>query len=171
MHVILPISGLANDLYHRARHFTDQHGLKGLSIEGAVDICQSVSEESVFNRLYWTKKINMMDESLHCHLDWWLSGMQFSATTDQSTICQKFFCDIIDPLFCHMSGIIDQYVGPENTDSMWMVWYTRRLGNDLVLEKGPDYRVVEFERCVLSGELNVAPDMKRRIQKRHFLGG
>lgn len=48
----------------------------------------------------------------------------------------------------HVNQYLDEIMGMEGTDSMWMVWHTLKLGDDLVLERGADFRVLEQERRI-----------------------
>lgn len=125
----------------------------------------------MFNRLYWTANINLLDDALHNGLHWWMSGSSFRRTTAESEVCQQYYCDLIDPLIWEIRTIVDRYVGECETDAMWYIWYSRRIGTDLLIERGSDYRVVEFERNVLSGELRTSDEVVRRITERNYIGG
>lgn len=48
-------------------------------------------------------------------------------------------------------SIHDWVVAFDSNEPGWFVWYVKRLGLDIVVEKGPDYRILDWERRMRAG--------------------
>ena len=63
---------------------------------------------------------------------------------DLSSKQQKvFFSDVIQPAY---EEVHDWVMNFDDGQASWHIWYVRRLGLDVILEKGPDYRILDWER-------------------------
>ena len=43
--------------------------------------------------------------------------------------------------------------------STWVVWHCRNLGNDFLIEEGEDYRILDWQRRMESGEWQIESDL------------
>lgn len=39
----------------------------------------------------------------------------------------------------------------DSDEDRWRIWYVKRLGSDILIEKGPDFRIVDWERRIELG--------------------
>lgn len=68
---------------------------------------------------------------------------------DLSTEHQNaFFNEVVRPAY---EEIHDWVVSFEDDCANWHLWYVRRLGLDVIVEKGQDYRIVDWERRMAAG--------------------
>jgi len=63
-------------------------------------------------------------------------------------LCDHFVNEVIDPLEDELSAWLSNYM----SGAGWHVWTVEEIGSDLVLSKGEDYRVLDWERRMASGE-------------------
>jgi hypothetical protein len=152
MHYILPTQQLAEELYHRSWAFTESRGLQPLSKRGSVEVIIGIIEEYVYGHLYWAKHDPHMEIALSQYLNWWVLGESLTSDYGTGPTCQAYYIDVLDPLELKLIQTVEGMIGLPNTSAMWMIWYTLRIGDDLVLERGEDFRIVEFERRFISGE-------------------
>lgn len=57
-------------------------------------------------------------------------------------LCNK----VIDRHEILIENILDEFMGDVDSDAMWLVWHTLRIGMDVILEKGTDFRLLDYER-------------------------
>lgn len=58
------------------------------------------------------------------------------------------FSEVIQEAYEDIHDWVLELDGAEPT---WHVWYVRRMGLDIIVEKGPDYRVLDWERRMNAG--------------------
>jgi len=152
MFYILPTRFFSLELYENSKEYTNDNKLTELSKSNAVEIILAIVEEQLFNRLYWTDKVanSNVEETLYNSLEWWSS---LCGDNRSSEICQAYYSTVIDEVEIKIAEFIDNIAGECNTEAMWLMWYTKRLGDDLVIERGEDYRIVEYERRQLNALL------------------
>jgi hypothetical protein len=145
MYYILPTRAFAMQLYENSKDYTEDKGLIELSKLGCVETVITIVEEQIFNRLHWTDRTPLLslDTTLFKYLPWWES----LATSD---LASEYYSAVLDTLEIRISELIDEIVGECNSKKMWMLWYTQRLGDDLIVESGVDYRIAELERTLLN---------------------
>jgi hypothetical protein len=61
---------------------------------------------------------------------------------------RDFYDYVIDPVFEQLQQLVHVII-PERT---WDIWLTKPLGADIILEKGPDYRIADWTRRKERGE-------------------
>ena len=150
MHVIHPTIETGSSLYHYALAFCQRVGVNSLTLEQSIQIIQKGLDESMNNRLRWASKQELVFPYLNECLSWWdvnllaINGEEGS----HEMFCQDFYSEILDPHLMRIDNFLDQYIG----HSTWLVWYMRDIGGDIVLEQGTDYRILDWERRMASGE-------------------
>lgn len=170
MYTILPTGAIAQELQLCTQTFCENDGLPYFDLTGAVDIVCSLAEDAIFSRLYWctgftsTTDHRRQDELLLRYLDWWQPGAKFALEEPLSQISQAYHCFVADPICIKIQDMVDRVMGDVDSQALWCVWHTLRLGADLVLEKGEDYRVIEFERQVLAGQVQVESHVLNSIR-------
>lgn len=60
----------------------------------------------------------------------------------------QLFAEVIRDAYEEIHDWLNQF---DSGDPSWHVWYVRRHGLDTVLEKGPDYRILDWERRMKAG--------------------
>lgn len=137
--------------------------------EGPFYIIEAMVNEAINNTLIWATNANESDAIISHYLPWWSSHDCFYGKSEQSMICYDFYTNIIDPMLLKVSAVIGGLLKQTGSDYGWHVWYTRRMGKDMLLERGEDYRIVEFERQVLSNQIAAHPAVRERIRRERLL--
>lgn len=152
MYVILPISQYTTRLYCKSELFTHRHNLPNISLETCYTIVRLLLEEQLYNRLHWSHNSDELEELLAREISFWPKDIKFS---DRKTLelCREYMQSYIDPIDDELGQLVTEHVGRnDNYDAMWAVWHTLKIGGDIVLEKGQDWRIIEFERRRALGE-------------------
>lgn len=170
MHVILPITNLAVDLQASTNFFCLRHNLSTLELGPSVELVKAMVDDDINGRLLWTSPSRCLDQAMERVLPWWGGPYALQGEDSISEVCQSYYCNVIDPTIIRVGGLLSQLMGGSNSEDMWHVWYTLPIGNDLLIERGEDYRVVEFERQVLSGNLSVNSKVLELIKRKHYGG-
>ena len=144
MHVILPTSNMIQNFLDTVNMLAASHGYQRITREQSANVIFTMAEEAVFNRLYWTVKCNRVEEVLQQTVPFWTLSNQVSPACVSSTLYVYRQC--IEKAEIHLERILDQIMGEPETDAMWMVWHTLKIGDDLILERGSDYRVIDQTR-------------------------
>lgn len=112
-------------------------------------------EYDLYGRLAWAKLPSEIDDCLSQYLDWWVSGRAFSSDEGNGPVCQNYYALILDPVILKISHLLNEVMGVINDNERWRIWHMLPMGDDLLLERGEDFRIVEFERRFSSGEWRV----------------
>lgn len=60
----------------------------------------------------------------------------------------QLFTEVIREAYEQIHDWLNEF---DDADPNWHVWYVRRLGLDILIEKGPDYRILDWERRMRAG--------------------
>jgi hypothetical protein len=102
--------------------------------------------------------VALVDDILNSRLQWAASTEQFEDLLDvmfpslslkrKTLLASKFTHDVIHDIEARISSQVYHDI-PADT---WDIWSVKKLGHDLFLIKGQDYRVYDWERRMASGE-------------------
>lgn len=145
MHVIHATTDTGLALYHHLESFCRPLGLKSLTADEAVHFIRLSLDESLNQRMRWATNDEVSLPYLDSVLDWWDSRQ---LNSNSANVCQKVYCDIFDKYLVGLEQFLDHFVGRDS----WIVWYTRDIGGDVVIEQGTDFRILDWERRMASGE-------------------
>lgn len=168
MHAILPVTDLTIDLHARTLHFCAQRGIVPLTQDSGRVLVAAMVDDEINHRLHWTDPSDNIMQALGETVSWWLPERYLTGKTREAEVCREYYQTVIDRFVGRVSEVMDFFMSPLNTEEMWHVWYTMSLGEDLILEKGEDYRIIEFERQVLQGAIPVPPKIGNKIRSKHF---
>lgn len=152
MNYILPASALAEDFYQRALDFTTRHQLDGANVSQCLDMVEAAIYDSLSRRMVWCVPSNRLDDLLEKYFPWY-------AVNQSDDHSRDFYYFVVDHLILSVEELLADIVERKT----WIIWYMRRLGDDVVIEKGEDFRIVEFERQVREGTCQVSETIKRAI--------
>ena len=106
-------------------------------------LVRAAAEDALNDRMIWLRV------GTHHALDTLLletfQGWDESAHQKQSA---HFYSEVIDEMLIRIERWM-QFAIPERS---WNIWSLRTIGQDLLMEKGEDYRVVDWTRRMESGE-------------------
>ena len=113
----------------------------------AFELTTAIFADAVESKMKWHRGAYCNNHCLEA-LARLLPGFSFSETSPHLNQSNHFFKVVIDDVLIACEKIISMYI-PEST---WTIWNIYTFGNDLVLEEGNDYRVVDWTRRMGSGE-------------------
>ncbi len=150
MHVIHPTIEVGSSLYQNARIFCLRVGVVSLTLEQAIQVIHLAMDEALNRRLRWASKQERVFPYLNTVLSWWDTNLLVMSDDEggQASFCQDFYSEVLDPHLLQIEDFLDRYVGY----STWDVWYMRDIVGDIVIEKGTDFRILDWERRMGSGE-------------------
>lgn len=110
------------------------------SQDEALNIVDVIIRDSVDNRMRWlTPRHYRIDDVIAKIVESRIQGTKAA---------HLFYDEVVDDIWTRIDGIIGHFI-PDRT---WSIWYIRTLGNSTRLEEGSDYRIVDWERKMESGE-------------------
>lgn len=171
MYFIFPSANLAKDLHDKTNIEIEPYQLRQLSFKGALEIVNAIVEEELTSKLNWTYRKRVTENVIGKHLDWWVDTNQPIMRKEQNAHFSDYFFNlIIDPLFDRISMMLLESLGVEGKN-LWCLWHTHPLNNDLVIERGEDYRLVDYERRVLEGSIETSTKVRDKIRQENFRVG
>lgn len=81
----------------------------------------------------------------HDHIEGWFTWFSWR---QRDKISKYFYRDVLEPFMCDVKRKISQLI--PQTD--YTVWLTKRGYRDLYISRGEDYRILDWERRMASGE-------------------
>lgn len=158
--LILPAVDMVMGILERAEFFADQRGnemfaevlegkilcgvkSQGITRNSVADLVVAMYLDQLNNYSKWTPNQGS-EEYYEAQIIKMVPGWSDLPSTQQF----KFFNEVLRPAY---ELIHDWVLTFENDCDHWHLWYARRLGLDVVIEKGQDYRIVDWERRMAAG--------------------
>jgi hypothetical protein len=144
MTVILDTADLADNFLVTVERFEQKRFkqiVSKLTKEQAFTIIQAFVDDALNQRMRWAKNSTHAENAIEAAIAW---------TDNRQARKQRneFYIDIVDAYELTIHSRLDPFM-PKHT---WDIWSTRLIGNDIVLMKGVDYRIYDWERRIASGE-------------------
>lgn len=145
--VILPIVEMAKKFCHEYAEFQktakSTQFKREIGLDEAIRLVTVLIDDSLNKRMRWTKYKHLEQfekyvEELFPEWDHLLND----------TECEYVYRSMIDPMEIYLLNVLDNVVGSDT----WKIWYLQKLGKDLALIEGPDYRIVDWTNRMESGE-------------------
>lgn len=155
---IFPIEELMLGLREGHNSYCYASGMKNNNPTDAqlYGVLVAILNETLNSRLAWPAPTNEVTTALASFVD------EYSEDENDQASSSYFNNVIIDlPDYCQMKEFICTLV-PANS---WDVWLLRRVGGVVYLEKGQDFRILEFERLVEAGAIDVTDKVKKLLKK------
>ena len=144
MTYIFPALDLATDLHEWSKEFCEPRKLHVPSQEECVDIVVALVDDTITERMKWCDGENKFDDELEKKYPWYKSVSGEESDHNSS----DFYYYVLDHIFLKVQSIVSELI-PKQT---WVVWYISKRGRDVFIEAGEDYRVLDWERRMASGE-------------------
>lgn len=149
MFVIHPTRDTVQDLHYETERFCEKYQVDQLPLTACYEIIKCVFDDLLSTRFLWCPSTDRLDEVLTRHIPWHeFSRPAPDDPVDRIAIKDLYYEEILDAYILRIDQWLYQIV-PHRT---WDVWYLTQLGFELVLDKGPDYRVLDWTRRTESGE-------------------
>lgn len=112
------------------------------TLEACYEIVQAIVDEQINGRMIWaTLDQELIDKVIAKHLEHWDEPRYHGAV-------RHLYDNVVDPIYLQICEWISVVI-PGKT---WKVWYLRKVGRDLALEEGMDYRIMDWTRRKERGE-------------------
>ncbi len=99
--------------------------------------------DAIYDRMMWCAP-RVVSE-----FDWEFRGQAAWYNNDADNACTGRFQDLLDSVWMSIQFILDRYI-PSRT---YVIWTVTRHGSDIILTKGSDYRIADWERAVAAGTI------------------
>lgn len=153
MKYIFPSSQLAQGVFATTLQFCEWfnihypapygHLYQPLSLQQCQSLIVAMIDDVVAERLIWNRQPrDKMDRLLKAHWPFW-DAMSENEFSDQ------YFTGVLDDVQITIGEWIDRVMPEQRT---WNIWYISALNADVILERGDDFRVVDWMRRMKSGE-------------------
>ncbi len=152
--LVLPGVEMVMGILERAEHFALQPGnelfqkmlelktpvgrLQGINRISVAELLTALYLDQLHNFCKWTP-IAGSDQYYEDQIQTMVEGWTGLATTQQ----QAFYREVLQPVYEEVHDWVARF---DDSEDSWHIWYVRRLGLDVIIEKGPDYRIVDWER-------------------------
>lgn len=148
MIVVIPLSEFIEEIVTLSETFSKNSGFPAtVRKDQAQKLVQGLVEDFVETYLKWvTIRNNHFETTAEQLFDWWTLK---PAAHDNGSPRDHYWMDVIEDVYQKVGLYLDPLF-PQRT---WDLWFIRTLpGGDVVLEQGSDYRVVDWERRIKTGE-------------------
>lgn len=142
--VVVPVREYTQYLYDTTNNFAIQYQQQGIDYPTANRIVLQIVNDVLNKQLIWSKASEGLGDVLAEIFPFWENRYD----ERQTPLMATFQMQVIGPLYSMINGFIYDTL-PHQT---WDVWYTNRMGLDVVLEQGEDYRIISWHRHIESGD-------------------
>lgn len=151
MHIILPANSLATELCETTRFWTASNGLSPISMEQSHLIVKAAVESILFSKLKWCEQYLTPEEAVK-NIEWYRdidsdNPLLIKLSTD-------FWFRIVLVIMERLERILNNEIKFKTEDDYWRIWYVLPIRNDLLIERGRDFRIMEYERLVSQNKVN-----------------
>lgn len=154
MSTIINASEYAHQLMVATNKFLRENkkAKKEISEEQAAEIIAAIVDDAISDRMRWCRKSHYTANALERHLPWF-NLLTYHRTPNgieqvECPFSNDYYVDVLDKVECRVMDMVFEII----PDMTWDVWSMRMLGKDIAIMKGPDYRVLDWERRIASGE-------------------
>lgn len=150
MYVIIPTEQLGLMLQNsiNKRILNTKQTKKSIKLFYCVEVMIAISEEMVLNNLMWTSKCSYIQDNISRLVD----HLPIEKKNER-LLNYYIYSVLIDEQYEYLLDFINKNIPINSEEDLWRIWYTKRIGNDFVFEKGPDSRVLDWEERINTGEI------------------
>ncbi len=142
MSVIISLAELANKFMVITNNFIKRVCDGPLvTKEQALDVVYLMFDDTVNTQLRWSRAHSRYEAAMERLLPW-------LRLNRPNTISDDYLCSEYDSIEVAINDLVERII-PNRT---WQCWATRRIGSDVVLVCGEDYRIMDWERRMRKGE-------------------
>lgn len=152
--IALPLANYRRTIQYQSEDFfkrlfkAHDTPVENLTDEQCDEIIYALVDDFVTDRLLWAKR--QPSFCYHQKVDEVLEGRVKTRVSKETmkVIRDEFYKDAIDEVWSTIRRILQKAL-PEDT---WHMWWVRKMKHSIVLEKGVDYRIQDWESRMESGE-------------------
>lgn len=157
MSCIIGADELAKTFTDRANDFivaaaVNRSDIKTIDERAMFELIYAFVDDMLSARMRWSKSSYNYDNQLEKIFPWFapLKNVRYGNTMHvvECEISSAFYEKILSVLEDEIIELVDDRI----EDRTWNVWSISKLGRDIVLVEGPDYRILDWERRMQTGE-------------------
>ena len=143
----IPVTMLAEDFYNETCFFLRNNGFDNTPTLGElIKLVRVIISDSIFYRLKWT---NLKEESPDILLEtftWWNDEqVKINVNGIEETLCSLYNRVILDKYELLIKELINPILNIIY-ENPWITVHSTDYKNDMFIEIGVDYRILEFEK-------------------------
>lgn len=156
--VIVPCGDFALTIQHQVNNYLNTKGfLVQLEYNDSVSIVKGLVEDIVFLSLKWTSSRSVYLTTLNEILNRLLNH-DFDIENIRDDFVYRGLVEevisIIDKVDVKLLNMLTYVTHLNESSSNWLTWSVKCMSTDLFLEPGMDYRILDWERRSLHGEID-----------------
>ena len=162
MFFVFPVKDIADGLETSTNMFCEAYALPAPKEPAIyVKIIQEIVDDCVQEKMIWCDYTGDIVSKLSQYIPWFEDDYdKVTKPTRRTKLSDDYYTHTVDHIQLQVNQILSEWIGL----STWNVWHTRPLGDDVLLEKGEDYRAVEFTRLVENGSIeNIDQRLKKKL--------
>lgn len=149
MFVIHHTTDVANSLHFRSVEFFSRMGLNPPEFADCLTIVRTLLDDIMSRRFLWCAEQNSLEDVVNEIMQWDdTTVLRHSQSGKTIAPFDLYFREVLDDFELATQEWVANFI-PEPT---YDIWYLTQFGRELVIDKGPDFRIVDWERRMKSGE-------------------
>lgn len=148
MFIIHPTTEAASNLYHETLRFCQEMNLTPLEFEDCFQVIRAILDDQLSHRFKWCPAQTTIRQLLETLTGWHTLEIESLLMGERVPLYDHYYETVLLEYVVDVERWLDAYV-PSRT---WDVWYLTNFGRELVIDKGTDYRVMDWHRRMQSGE-------------------
>jgi hypothetical protein len=161
--VVLPATDLVLDVFEKIQEYAKRPGqtliahalvIKSSYVDG--DLMRGINRSTVAHLIAamyldmlnsYAKWSHNQGVEHHFHQQWakMVEGWESRNSSDEAN---RLFVEVFRNAYDQIDARVTELLNPKES---WNVWYVRRNGLDVLAEKGPDFRILDWERRMRLG--------------------
>lgn len=146
---ILPINNIATYLYNKTFYRLSVFGVTPPPKEWFLNYCKTLTNDIINRRLVWQQS-HTAGYNSDTLVD------ELSTYTDNSAEVIKQAGEILLTILGEAEPQLQHFINLHVPNRSWKVWIVKDFFDDIVVEEGEDYRILEFNRIMEERALSMA---------------
>jgi hypothetical protein len=138
---ILPTSNIAEYLFNRTLYKLAPLGINPPPFEWYLSFCKTLTHDIMNRRMAWSKA-NSQSYSSDEMVD------QVCQYLDVSVDASRQVSSALIGILGETEAQLQQYINMHVPTSSWCVWIIKDFFNDVIIEEGEDFRILEYNRMM-----------------------
>lgn len=152
MNKLIPIGDIAHYFSQVCNVFFHQtKSTYSIEVPQCLCIIHAIFQDELTNRLLWCLPSSNLQKALALILPWF----DYECNDAYS---DYFYSKIIDSLIIHVNEILDTFI-PLKT---WLMYECHQYGSEIIIVKGCDYRIYDWESRRARGEFTLDKQIRNR---------
>lgn len=135
-HYVLPVRHLTTMLYGDVSRFCAKQKMEEPEIDTLLGITRSLFDYSLCKKMRWSRPDeDVIGNEVKKVFGW------YDLDCPEGSLSDVFYLEALEPCLTEVNNLIKAIVDKDE----WCIWHTTRIGDDIILERGDDFRIVDWE--------------------------